>query len=177
MDALRIRFIALLVLGGLAVLGSYVHGLAGHPETRGLVWGEVPDALRPLYTINMFLAAAGWLVFTGYILFAVRPDAARVGRFGYRLFIVLQAVVLICSAAWLPLTFRYLDGPGAGLWWLIRLDLLAVGAASLGILWGLWVLDPRYAPAWRRAALLGAFFFCLQTALLDALVWPAFFPT
>jgi hypothetical protein len=176
MTSTQVRFIALLAVGGTAVLGSYVHGIATNPETRGLVWGDVPESLKPLYTVNMFLAAGGWFAFTSYLLFAVRPAEVRVGPFGYGLFVAAQAVALFASALWMPLTFQFLDAPSSGLWWLIRLDLLVVGIASLAILWGLWVIDPRYAPGWRRAALVGAVFFCLQTAVLDALVWPAFFP-
>jgi hypothetical protein len=35
------------VLGGIAVLGSYVHGLASNPLTRGAVWGTSPRRCAP----------------------------------------------------------------------------------------------------------------------------------
>ena len=37
-------------------------------------------------------------------------------------------------------------------------------------------LEPRPARGRRLAMLAGCAAFCFQTALLDALVWPAFFP-
>ena len=36
--------------------------------------------------------------------------------------------------------------------------------------------EPRPAPAWRALALLGSVLFAFPTFLLDALVWPAYFP-
>lgn len=154
------------VLGGLAVLGSYAWGLSSHPETRSDVWGGVPASLQGLYTLNMLLAAGGYFFFSGFLF-------RRVDARGFGVFNALYAVILVGSALWMPLTFRMLAAPSAGLWWIIRLDLLAVGAASLAVLLALWAGRPEPAP---RSARLGAAFFCLQTALLDALVWPAFFP-
>ena len=61
------------VLGGIAVLGSYVHGLASNPLTRGAVWGDIPDALRPLYTVNMLLAAAGYFAFSFFVYYRLDP--------------------------------------------------------------------------------------------------------
>jgi hypothetical protein len=70
--------------GGVAVLGSYVHGFVTRPHTSGALWGGVPEGLRPLYTLSMLLAAAGYLLFTSLLLFRVDPDQARIaGRFGY----------------------------------------------------------------------------------------------
>jgi hypothetical protein len=90
---------------------------------------------------------------------------------------VLQAVALVGSALWMPLTFLYLDAPSAGLWWLIRIDLLGVGLAALGIIAALAVAEPRPASVWRALALLGSVLFAFQTLVLDALVWPAYFPS
>lgn len=178
MNAIQWRLVGLVVVGGTAVLGSYVHGLGSNPETRGGLWGGVPGAWQAFYTANMFLAAAGWFAFTSYVLFRVPTGEPRVaGRFGFGLFTGLQAVILVGSALWLPLTFRMLDSPSAGLWALIRLDLLAVGVASLAIIAALLVLSPRESPGWHRLAVIGAVFFSLQTFVLDALVWPAYFPT
>lgn len=165
------------VLGGLAVLGSYAYGLASNPLARGEVWGGVPEALRPLYTINMFLAAAGYFAFSYFIFFRLDPAATRIGgRLGFGVFPVLYALILAPSALWMPLTFEMLEVPSTGLWWAIRLTLAAVGVGSLGLLVALLAVRPPGAVWARRAAVLGSAAFVLQTAVLDALVWPAFFP-
>ena len=56
------------------------------------------------------------------------------------------------------------------------MTLALVGLGSLGLMGAIASAQPHAAPGARRAALAGAFFFSLQTAVLDALVWPAYFP-
>ena len=165
------------VLGGTAVLGSYAHGLATHPATRGELWGNVPEALRPAYTVSMLLAAAGYFAFTSLLFFRVDADAVRVGgRFKFGIVNVLYVGILLPSALWLPLTFAMIEGPGGMLWASVRLVLAAVGLASVGLLGALLLIRPR-PRGWPYAvAVAGCAAFCFQAAVLDALVWPAFFP-
>jgi len=173
----KTALVLLNVVGGVAVLGSYVHGLLSNPLTRGDVWGGIPEPLKLVYTVSMLCAAAGYFPFTYYIL--VRIDAARVRiaeRFGYGLFHVLYAFVLFFSALWMPLTFAMLESPSLPLWYAIRFTLAIVGLASLGILAALLMHRPRESGIVHQAAVIGCVAFCVQTALLDALIWPAFFP-
>ena len=165
------------VVGGSAVLASYAWSLSFSSELRGGLWGGVPPSLQPLYTTNMLLAAVGYFPFTWLYLFRTTPrelEAATGVR--YALLFALYGLVLIPSALWLPLTASLLQSPGLLLWWSIRGVLGLVGLGSLGIVW----LTFRYAKArpgpagW--AAAIGSLPFFTQTALLDALVWPAFFP-
>lgn len=167
-------FIALNVLGGLAVLGSYVHGLASYPETRGDVWGGVPEALQPLYTVSMLLATLGYFPMTAYVLFRLSRRPVRVGPFGFGFFHACYAAILVFSAVWMPLTFAMLDAPSPGLWFAIRAVLGLVAAGSLGVGVGLFAARPRDRGPFWRLALAGCVLFCNQTVLLDALVWPYF---
>jgi len=168
--------IALNAVGGVAVLASYAVGLASQSSSGAALWGGVPEGLRPLYTLNMFLAAAGYFLFTPYIAFRLQPGQTRIaGRFGYGCFHLLYALVLIPSALWLPLTERMLAQPSAWMWALVRLDLALVGLGSLGLLAALSTLDAAQRRG-RTLAIVGLLPFCLQTAVLDALVWPALFP-
>jgi hypothetical protein len=171
MSGPRTRFIALNLAGGIAVLASYVLGLSGGAEG---IWGGVPESWKPVYTGSMLLAAAGYFPFTYYFL--TRFDPAPDERVGWSAVLVCYALVLVCSALWLPLTSRMLTTPSSGLWAMIRIDLLLVGIGAVGLLLIL---------LWRRArdgspafwlAVVGLLPFCWQTAILDALVWPAFFP-
>lgn len=172
----RLWLLVINVLGGVAVLASYAWGALARPEVMGALWGGVPEAARGLYTLNMFAAAAGYFLFTPYILLRLDPSAARIaGRFGYGSFSLLYSLVLLPSALWLPLTAAMVAQPSALLWWTIRLDLALVGLGSLGLAASLLGLGPD-APPGRRLALLGLLPFCLQTAILDAVVWPAFYP-
>lgn len=164
------------IFGGVAVLGSYVLGLAVRPESAGALWGGVPQQLRHLYTAGMFLAALGYLAFTYFLLFRLDPDQARIGGAPrFRLFISLYTWILVPSALWMPLTLRMVEQPSLALWLVIRLDLAAVALAALGMLVALLWTKPRQ-PRWAWwMAVAGACLFFLHTGVLDAILWPAFF--
>jgi hypothetical protein len=164
------------VTAGSAVIISYIHGIITHPAAGAALWGNVPQGLIPFYTASMFAAAAGYFAFTFFVLFALNPDNTRIAnRFSYALFPCLYAVILIMSALWMPFTFMFLEQPSALLWITIRLVLAIVGAGSVGLFLALLRTYPR-TPGWAYwCAIIGCGFFCLQTALLDAIVWPVFF--
>jgi hypothetical protein len=165
-------------VGGIAVLGSYVYGIWGNPAHRGELWGGVPEGLKSFYFVSMLLAAAGFFAFTYYILFRLEPDEVQVAdRFGFVVFPVIYGVILAFSTLWMPLTVAYLENPGTGLWVAIRLTLAAVGLASLALLVALLLLNTREPGTYYWLAVGGSAAFCLQTAALDMLVWPAYFRT
>ncbi len=165
------------LLGGLAVLGSYAYELLTHPGQGALLWGKVPAWLRPYYTGSMLAAAVGYFLFTTFFLFNTDPNYLRIAhRFHFSLLNWLYALILIPSAFWMPLTFAMLQRPDNDTWVAIRLVLAVVGLASLGLLASLLFLRPQ-RPAWHYwLAVVGSAAFCVQTAVLDAVVWPVFFP-
>lgn len=175
----RQRKLALLnAAGGLAVLGSYALAFAMSPDIRSGLWGDVPLAWRDVYTVCMLLAAAGYFPFTYLWVFRTDPDRYRgPGGVGYGALFALYAAILVPSAAWLPMTAAFLEAPSAPLWWSVRLVLFAVGLGSTGLVVLCAARARREGGALRWAALAGTLPFWLQTAVLDALVWPAFFPT
>jgi hypothetical protein len=168
--------IAIILIGGVVVLGSYIWGIQAHPDAGKILWGGVPDQIRSFYTVNMFLAAAGYFLFTFFILFRLDPIKTKVtGRFGFGVFHGLYAAILIPSALWLPLTFLVVDQSSQELLWMVRIVLSVVGAASLGLFFALLKVKPSQ-PGWAyRLAITGSMFFCIQTVILDAIVWGAFF--
>jgi hypothetical protein len=176
MHAERRRFLALQVALGPAVLASYALCFARWPEAVARMWGGVPEALRGVYTAWMFVAAAGYAVFTSALFLHADPERARIA-FGLRYAAIhaLYAALLLGSILWMPLTKWQLDGalPFAA----VALDLWLVAAASLGLLATALRLAPPLPGAWRIAAPLGAAAFCVQTVLLDALLWPALWPS
>ena len=169
MPAEKRTMLVLNVVGGIAVLGSYAWGIATHPGNAGVVWGGVPESLKPLYTASMVSAALGYFLFSGFLLFAVDPARLRTTNLMY-------ALILGPSALWMPLTFRMLETPAFGLWIAIRVVLALVGFGSVGVLVALMAMGPGTSRWAHRLAILGALAFCIQTALLDAIVWPAYFP-
>ena len=75
----------------------------------------------------------------------------------------------------MPLTLFALEGSSLGFVWAVRIVLAIVGLASVALLFALLKVEPRL-PRWaHRLAVVGCVGFCLQTAILDAIVWVAFF--
>lgn len=164
------------VLGGFAVLGSYALGILGHADAGSALWGGVPETLRALYTLGMLAAALGYFAFSGYLLLAVDAQEARVGkRFGFGIFNYLYIGILVPSAMWMPLTFMMVEQPSTWLWFLIRAVLAIVGLSSLGLLAALLLLRPKKRIWAFWIAVAGTVAFSFQTAILDALVWTAYF--
>ncbi|MDH3212766.1 MAG: hypothetical protein OEM05_09805 [Myxococcales bacterium] len=164
------------LFGGTAVLASYAYCLVAYSAQTGDFWGGVPDRLRSVYTVNMCLAAAGYFAFTYFLMYRLKPTTSGGSCFGFGTFNALYALILLPSALWMPLTFAMLESPSDGLWWAIRLTLAAVGIGSLGLLAGLVAVRPSPPSLAHKLAVVGSLAFCFQTAFLDALVWPAFFP-
>lgn len=175
MHPLKKTWLAINAVGGAAVLGSYVHGLATHPETRNELWGSMPPELQAVYGVTMWLAAGGYFVFSYYFLARTDADDVRFGRFGFGLLNALYALIMVASALWMPLTFAYLAEPSRGMWLVVRVDLLCVAAGSLGLMIALFTMKPRAQGLAGVLAMLGLLLFLVQTAFLDPLVWPQFF--
>lgn len=166
----------LIAVGGTAVLGSYVPAFSNNPELVAALWGGVPESLRVFYTPNMLLAAASFFPATYALAFATPLDEFEsYTGFSFRTLLIAYAAILIPSALWLPLTAAYIEAPSTALWWGVRFDLLLVGLGASAIWWML-INRARRGPRWIWMAT-GLFtFFWIQTAVLDATIWPAYFP-
>ncbi len=172
MTTYRWQTLGINTLGGSAVIGSYILWLAGRPGAVDALWGGVPTSIRPFYTAGMLLAAAGYFAFTYFLLLRIDPAKAKVfACCDTRIFHVLYLGILIPSALWMPLTFWAIDQQSVLLVWVVRAILILVALFSLGLLAALLATQPR-EPAWAHAlAVIGAACFCVQTVLLDAIVW------
>jgi hypothetical protein len=168
----------IIVLGGLAVVGGYVLWLALNPGSGDALWGGVPQRLRPVFTAGMLAAAVGYLVFVALLLFRLDPATLSIaGRPAYPVLNGLLLGFLLPSALWMPLTFALLARPSAALWVVVRLVLVIVALSGVGLVIALLALRPRPRGALYWLGVAGAVLFTLHTLVLDALVWPAYFPT
>jgi hypothetical protein len=173
----KLALTAIVVLGGIAVLASYVYGLVTHPHIGWSIWGGVPMSLRPLYTVSMIAAASGFFFFTSFIVLRIDPPRFRMTpRLGYGVFLVLYVFVLSGSVAWMPLTYRMLEEPSMPAWIAICGALAVVACGPIGLLCGLLRVEQRHPVRWYRLAVVGCLLFCWQTVVLDAVVWTYYFP-
>jgi len=164
------------IIGGAAVIGSYMFGLGGQSGGANVLWGGVPANIRPLYTVSMILSALGYFAFLYYILFRLDPAQISIaGVTGFTLFYVIFVLILIPSAFWMPLTNLYVSNPSTGIWAWTRTVLALVGLASIALVWALLALQGKVpgAPYW--LAVVGSAYFAFHTAILDAIVWAALF--
>jgi hypothetical protein len=167
---------AINIVGGILVIGSYVQGFLAHPDSGRVLWGGVPESIRPLYTLCMVPAALGYFAFTYFIMFRLDPEQVKIGNlFDFRIFLAIYALILLPSALWMPLTRAMVDNPSPGLLWSIRVTLAVVGLASLSLLAALLTVDTKQPAVAYWAAVAGSAAFCLQTAVLDAIVWNVYF--
>ena len=171
----KLTLLVINVIGGIAVIGSYILGLGGDSGTD-VLWGGVPESIRPVYAVSMVLSAIGYFAFLNVLLLRVEPREVTVGgRFGYSIFYPIFVLILIPSAFWMPLTNLYVDDPSSGTWAAIRVVLFLVGLASIALAWALFTLRPGNRGKAYWAAVVGSCYFAFHTFVLDAILWAALF--
>ena len=176
MDGQSIALLLINIIGGAAVIGSYVVGLRGKQGASSALWGGVSERLRPVYTVSMLLSAAGYLAVLYFLFFELDPGEVTIGgRAGFTVLYPIFALMLLPSAVWMPLTRRYVDEPRKATWIGVRVVLFVVGAASIALAWALLTLQPDGQGSAYWAAAVGSIYFAFHTFVLDALLWAALF--
>ncbi len=168
--------LGIMVVGGAAVIGSYIHGFATHPGSADALWGGVTGGLRTVNFVTMILAVIGFFAFSYWLFFSIDPDGLLIAnRFGFWLFHIIILFILIPSAFWMPLTHAYVAQPSTALWIGIRIVLALAGIASLALLWAILSVSSREANLAYWFAVGGAAVFSVQTAIQDMIIWPALY--
>mgnify|MGYP001176844190 CR=1 FL=1 len=176
MHAQQLILLVIIIVGGISIIGSYIYGFRAHHNNANSLWGRAPKILRLINLPFMILAAIGFIVFSCFILFHLNPDEVRIANsFGFYVFHIIFALILIPSAFWMPLTFAMINRPKTGLWIGIRLVLAIVGISSLALLLVLLNLNINESGLIYWFAIGGAVAFSIQTVLFDTLLWPIFF--
>jgi hypothetical protein len=176
MGTQQIILLIINILGGAAVIASYIFGLNVQAGGTDALWGGVPVNIRPVYGVSMILSALGYFAFIYFILFRLVPGEVSIaGRFGFSLFYAIFLVILIPSALWMPLTNLYVANPSTGIWVGVRIVLVLVGLGSIALLWVLLSLQTKVPNISYWLAVAGSAYFAFHTAVLDAIVWAALF--
>jgi hypothetical protein len=172
MGTQQIILLIINILGGAAVILSYIYGLKGQAGGANVLWGNVSESIRPLYTVSMILSAISYFAFIYYILFRIDPGTSNIS---YYLFFAIFIVILGASAFWMPLTNMFVNNGGTGLWIAVRGVLALVGLGSIALFWVLLSLSPETRGLAYWLAVAGAGYFAFHTAILDGIVWAALF--
>jgi len=175
MHPFRRSLLLMIIFGGSAVLGSYVLALVGEPSLQSGLWGGLPESLKGMYTVNMFLAAGAFFPATFLLGFKTDlDDFSGQAGLSFTALMAAYAAILMPSALWLPLTALYIQDPSTLLWIAIRVVLLAVGGGASTVAYML-IRRAQKGPLLAWGAVAFFFFFWLQTMILDAIVWPYFY--
>jgi hypothetical protein len=168
--------LAINILGGVLVLGSYAYGLITHPGQGMALWGHLPKSAQPIYTVSMFAAAAGYLMFFFHLVFLANPASIRLPwSLPFGTLHILFLLILIPSALWMSLTFAYIANPSVWIWATVRLVLATVGLSSLLLLILLAGLKISAPDQFWWPSVIGAALFAFHTLILDATIWPIYF--
>ena len=167
-----ILLLVVIVLGGAAVIASYVVGLKGKSGAADTLWGGVPPRIRPLFGLSIIISAAGFLAVLYYVFFRMDPTEAVVGgRFGFAILFPIFVLILVPSAFWLRMSRQYVDAPSPLNWVLVRTILFLVGLGSIGLTWAFFALEVEERDAAYWAATVGSCYLAFHTVVLDALIW------
>ncbi|MCK9526790.1 MAG: hypothetical protein PHY25_05290 [Dehalococcoidales bacterium] len=176
MNRHKIILLAINILGGMAVIGSYIYGINAQPGGADALWGGVPENARNLYAISMLIAAAGYFLFLYYLMFGVDQYRAVIGnKFNFGVIHLLFSLILVPSAFWMPLTNLYVENPATITWIGVVMALVLVGIGSLGLALALLIMKPSLSVKARRLAIAGSVYFTFHTLVMDAILWPLLF--
>ena len=169
-------FVAINLVGGLAVLSSYLFCFILYPTYSRSLWGSASDKVITFFVISMVLAAAGYVWFTFYLLKGNKLEDSNFGTlFGVKIINLLYLMVLTCSTIWMPASISFSMSENIFVELIIRLILWTVGLSSLGILiyiYNINIDDGKSSFLSHMFALLGTMVFTIHTLILDAVIWP-----
>ena len=137
------------ILGG-AVLASYAWGLARIPKPS-MLWGGAPRWIRIGAFSTMPLAAAGhlWIVW-GHLIAQMDLDEAMIfGRPAGWLIVSGNALLLLASTAWMPLTVASIEAPSKGRKMAVITVLWITASITILMAPMLYMLESN-APGWSR---------------------------
>jgi hypothetical protein len=163
------------IIGGIAVIGSYVFGIITHSGNIANLWGNASKTMQKLYGISMIFAALGYFAFTYLIVFHLVPDTVHIfNTFNFIIFPILYFIILAASSLWMPLSFSWSSSHSGTTWIAIRIVLALVGLGSLFLTISLLGLPHNLGMIY-WLAVIGSVYFSFHTLILDTIIWPTFF--
>lgn len=172
MPTTKIILLIINIIGGIAVIGSYVWGLKAGTGGADALWGGTPASIKPIYAISMLISALGYFAFSYFIFFRLNITDIKPG---FWIFYIIFLGILGTSTFWMPLTNIFLTSPGITLWIAIRAVLAIVGLSSCVLAGVLISLHTKETGLAYWLAVAGSAYFAFHTAVLDMIFWPILF--
>lgn len=164
--------LAIIVVGGLGVILSYILGIRGE-KGADVLWGGVPKNIRGIYTLSMLISALGYMIFSLYIYLNLGKNNFDNIFGGAKIIYITYFLLLLCSALWLPLVKVMVANPKQLIWILIRGTLLVTGIASVVITYLLILAGNKSPNLHYYLSVIGGIIFSVHTLVLDGLFWPS----
>lgn len=166
MDSNQILFLAINILGGTAVILSYILGFKSSKGSN-LLWGGISKNFQKIYTLSMIVSAIGYFIFSSYIFKILAVNV------NYSFFYYAYLILLVTSALWLPLVNMMNKKKNALLWISIRATLILTAFSFFFILVLFLSIVPNGIHYYLSVA--GLIIITLHTGVLDAILWPHFY--
>ena len=168
-----VNFLIVNLVGGSAVLGSYIIGLANFPEYRNDLWGGIHGIWRNVSVASMLLAGAAYLTFCYFIVF--REDAQIYGAqliLGAHTASLLTGLFLLSATLWMPSAILYIH-TGNTAWWILTVGALWVTAMALLSLTGIFAFSTASpVPVFDRIiCTVSLSIITLHCLVIDSIVW------
>ena len=173
MEIEQIILLIINIIGGAAVIGSYVFGVRGKSGSADRLWGGMPQKVRPVYYVSMLLSAIGYFFFIYFLLFQVESESVLIAdSLGYWIFYIIFIGMLGFSALWMPLTNKMANEPKKSTWIWVRTVLVMVGLFSCALYWAILSIQEGNQGVAYWLAVAGSGYFAFHTTVLDMLFWP-----
>ena len=169
-------FAAINIIGGVAVLSSYVGGILLYPEQREGLWGGIENRHRSYFVLSMLIAALGYLTFL-YVAIFRSTDVLFQSNLplGPYTLSILCITFLSSATFWMPATILYLHLKQDWIWFVIVIALWITAISLIGMT-GAVLSTTRDVFPYKILMSAGLVCTAIHCAIFDAAIWVAKFP-
>jgi len=159
-------YIIILAILSIILFYSYYYLTINNKNKVTELWGTIKGNLLYIYYLSMFLSLIGFLLLYYYLSITNILTKDQINK----IFISLILIVVI-SMVWMPLSLYYLKYPKDIYKYLIILILLSISSSVLYLIYILSTINDEKNKKEKNLALMGMFYFFIQTFIFDFLLW------
>lgn len=153
-----------LILGSMLLFSYYYIGKKNINKVEKL-WGNIKNLERKITIFSMILTGLLYLLVLNYLVF----HTSKLDQLKIKDIVRYQAILIIASMLWMPLSIKYLGRKDIITKIAIILILFVVSMCALAIFYKIYKLNDK--SIFRTLALIGSFMLFFHTFFLDFLNW------